>query len=291
MEVKRKPGRPKKEKIRDLDFEYKGIIDRDDDPETIVRIHYNKPMNLRSILELFKEYVCQDVLFVFKKQELNIFGTDRTKRILIKVSLNGADMNTYYAREKTISVKLDNLIVCSNAIDKNHDSISIIIKSPSILILELSSHGVTDHFDIHMTSNVADEPKIDIKDLNEYALSFSIESQFLRKRISTMSKISTDSAIISKEPNGPLSISFGLKTRVHYECRFENDTVKENIQDLIAVPIDLEYIKPIPMVSYDRLTIFIDHKSPIVFQIDQDTRTNLKIHYAMETLIIINSFT
>lgn len=320
MATRKKPGRPRK-KLDVCPVNTYGIVASPINPNDCVELVYNQPQLLKCIVLIFKEYDCDEIAIEFHKDRVVFAGRDHSTRVMIQITINAADVNLYYSdlsaleEQETespdtsastgaspdarycIVVKRDNLEIVAAIIEKTHYKLMMSLHrddlSSLFIMLSNCDFDSEDMFEVSVVprANTCTD-NIEMPDVSQYPLEFTLDSHHLRRKISELKKIAPG-MVIKKSGAANLEISFGANSRVSYTGMYSTAPkikLRSTIPDdeTFIVTMNIGRIRPLMAVNLPGgITFFANHVDPLIIQIGLDQRGDS--HYAIVARLLINT--
>lgn len=190
--AKRGPGRPRKKPMKAPDV-LKGIIVTPTKEKRMMELVYQNPLNFKKLFSMIYSINRRKVYFLFRKKEIVIVCKDHYKKLTINATILGSNMISYFC-DHELKITMDNESVneLCNIIKKDFGKISLYINDNldnlklTVLLFE-DNHESDDKKEIPISFTSIDQDLLDVNDLT-YDLSFRLESNHYKKRLTTYSK-------------------------------------------------------------------------------------------------------
>lgn len=196
-----------------------------------------------------------------------------------------------------VVVKRDNLEIVTAIIEKTHYKMMMVLHrddlSSLFITLNNCDYDSEDCFEISIVPRSGTlSDIINIPDLTQYPLEFTIDSHHLRRKIGELKKVSPD-MIIKKIGTSDLEITFGAVARVIYTGTYRAAS-KIKLRSMIAdgsifvATIGIGRIRPLMAVNIPGgITFFANYTDPLAIQVGLDQRADN--HYAITAKLLIDT--
>jgi hypothetical protein len=285
VEVKKKPGRPKK-KVSTVPMSVQGVVETPSNDEDVVELVYDNPMLFKKLVALYKSFEVSQIELNFDPVGVKIVTKDHLNKSTIYTSLSGACMNLYYCKEHIkICVKLDNLERVLNSLDKNHYKISIVLKretyrSKMLLTIKNMEYDCDALYEIDVVFKPETNGRNEIVDDDtNYPLKFKFTAKHFKSMINSTRKLSK-TFTIQKCGNGPVQFTFdkATETKVNWTGIYGNSNkleLKSNLHEdeSFNASIFIDHIKPFSNASIgDDVYISVDKREKMSFMTTLDKK-------------------
>jgi hypothetical protein len=282
--VKKKPGRPRKNPIRESKPR-NGIVNKPTNENNYIEFLYDKPMVFKKMWGYYKAMAVEKLQMIFRPHELVIWGEDHHKKSRMRASIKTPNINHYYC-----SGVLDIGIMCADlekimsTIDKTCSSIMFLSKKgntqKTIKIVLTTDIEIEKN---HTVELIGDYPKLDSEHMfldSEYPIKFELPGRYFKKMISDIKGFSEQITIRHDSIETPLVFEYITKDKkIKSEDVVKNGKIikfKSNIEedDMFRVSFKIDYVKPISSALLaDSISICAHESKPLMFMVNIDGYT------------------
>lgn len=250
----RRPGRPPKKRLTDIQIQTHGIVETPVNPDAILELTYENPILFKKLLALMKKYDLNEITWDFHLDRIELLLQNEKGSCIIHTVLYGRMLVRYYCKERmSRSVKRENLDKIFKSMDKNYPKVSFIWReedSRSKMYIILTN----DEVDANLTyeADLIREPEnktITTVTDDDYPIKFKLPSKHFKKLIAdihaadskkfTLKKNGTEPVSFTFEKVGKLSLAatYNNSSKIELDCKLDPD-------DLFSVTVPINHVKP-----------------------------------------------
>lgn len=192
LTLKRRPGRPRKRILKEP-AQRQGLLDTPSDPNNIVEVLYDKPINFKKICSYWKSLNADKIKFAFSPTHLILYTKNYKETNDVGITCDGSKLNKFYCPHAiNISVGFGNLQLVLDKLDRSYETISFVIQKKTqhktLHIILHNDVNIPEFFEIELIMD-ADKPN-DVgplqmfNDPTPYALEFKLPGKYFKKMIS-----------------------------------------------------------------------------------------------------------
>lgn len=294
--VRKRPGRPRKKPIK-KPMVRKGISVTPLNSTNCIELIYDDPLTFKKICNLFKSSKSKTIMFKFVKDCLQIYAMDHGEKSNIQTMIHGEKVNHYYCNEElTLYIKPDNLWNVMSVLDKNYNSMAIIIESSTkrskVTMVYKNSIGIDE---VRVIDQIRPTNKISTEisfDVSEYPISFELPSKYFKKLMNDYTGSGSNVWTIEKVGNSNLSFA-----HTNYDNTVKGrHIIKEESKiklvskvaegDIFSSSIYVDYVKPFSnSLLSEYIQIHADSKKNIIFKLDIDNKT-IQVKINTKTVVL-----
>ena len=288
--VKKKPGRPRKNPIKQPKPRH-GIVSTPTDQNNYIEFLYDKPLIFKKIWQYFKLMAVDKIHIIFRKNEVVFWGEDHHKKSKMLFNINTNNINHYYC-EDTLDIGLlcKNPELIMSTIDKTYTSLIFLSKRQNIqkdIRIILNNEMEID--ESHKIELIGDYKKLEDESLfnnsNDYQIKFELPGKYFKKMISDIKTFSDEITIQKDSEQDLLRFEYATHDKkiisYHVVKNIKNINLSTNLQNnnSFRVSFKIDYVKPISSALLsENIIIYIHENKPILFNIHMDKKTiELKI--------------
>jgi len=281
---KKKPGRPRKNPIREHGIRH-GISASPHDPENQVEFVYDEPTIFKKIWNYTKSMAIESLQIIFRPTEVIIYGEDHSQKSQVRVCLNAKQLNHYYCSE-SIECGIFNKVVepIMSAIDETYNKLIINVETKnarkSFKIILSNDIEIDEERRVELIANypkIADEERfLD----GDYTLKFDLPGKYFKKMLSNVRLFSDQITIRQDSPTDYLM--FEYKNTLKRIC--SKNVVKNNkkirLQSALSegetfhLNFKIDYIKPISTaLATETIAIWAHETKSLAFIVALDNGT------------------
>ena len=223
---KKGPGRPPKHPPAPS-VEKLGVIDVAAVDYHVLELSYDNPQDFKSIFNYFKSIKAEEIHVVCDKQGMKIYARDHSNTSTTIVVIDGANMNTYFCKEESLTFGLNRARVekLFASIDKDFYTIELSMnrheRDRMEILLKNSTISKDCRYDVFLTNYPLDHERYSCADMlseetaKTFRLSFRLSSKDFKKTVTDISNYST-SMTIEKFGTKPLQITYTKENKLQY---------------------------------------------------------------------------
>ena len=250
----RKPGRPPKKKLTDIQVQTFGIDDGPKVPGHIMEVVYENPTLFKKLFALYKKYGISEVTWDFYPDKIEHVARDFEKKCVIKTEIYGEMLVRYYCKEPmSRTVKRDNLDKVFKSMDKNYPQVSIVLRdedSRSKIYIVVANNEVDAVFTYD--PDLIKEPEqqnIQVASDVGYPVKFELPSKHFKKLISDIHASGSDIFTLKKEGLEPVSFTYEAAKKLNLAATYKNSEkigLKCTLDpdDIFSVSVPIKHIRP-----------------------------------------------
>lgn len=252
--VTRKPGRPPKKKMTDIQVQTFGIVNEPREPSFIMELVYENPTLFKKLLALYKKYGINEITWDFYPDRIEHVLRDFEKKCIIKTEIYANMLVKYYCKERmSRTVKRDNLDKVFKSMDKNYPQVSIISRdedSRSKIYIIVANQEVDAQFTYD--PDLIKEPEVQeikVPSDENYPIKFELPSKHFKKLISDINTSGSDIVTLKKNGDEPISFTYEAAKKLTLDSKYNNN---EKIKlrstlasdDIFSISIPIKRIRP-----------------------------------------------
>lgn len=295
--IKKKPGRPKKEIIKNS-LPKLGIVNEPSNASilnsrliNVFEILYDNPIMFKKVFALFKAMSVGDIRIKLEKTFIKMYAIDHTKTNEIYIKIHSDKINRYYT-SKTLEFGLNksNIYKIMQTINKNHSKIywfTNINDERSKIKIGVSMDDIEDE-----TIYTVDQDQLEEYDWaienellleSNYSISFNLPFKYFKKKICDSKLLGQIIKIEKNGADGPLRLSYNFNKGGGDQNTYFKNSAKINLKskvgpgEIFSTSVYLEKIKPLASTLIaDNIHIATTLDKKIIFTIllDHDEKSN-----------------
>lgn len=189
--AKRKPGRPRKKELKPP-AQRQGLLPTPSDPNNIVEVLYDKPINFKKICSYWKLLNADKIKLVFTQTHLILYTKNYKETNDVGITCDGSKLNKFYCPQPmSISVGFSNLELVLNKLDRSYETISFVIQKKTqhktLHIILHNDVNIPEYFEIELIMDGENNYGEQLQMFNDpvpYALEFKLPGKYFKKMIS-----------------------------------------------------------------------------------------------------------
>lgn len=281
--VKKKPGRPRKNPIREHEPR-KGISLQPNNIANHIEFIYGEPAVFKKLWGYYKAMAIGQLQFIFRPDEVIIYGVDHMQKSKMRTRIDVKKINHYYCRQLlSIGISNANTENIMLSIDETYNKIAIYSEVGSLHrnIKTILSNEI--EIDENRVINLIDkvpEFKNEEEFLDtDYTLKFELPGKYFKKMLTNIKLFSEELSIRQDAQNEPLMFEYQDKEKKIKSKNIVKNSKKIKLQsnlkdDTFLVKVNLDYIKPISSaLASENITIWAHEKKPLVTSVSLDNGT------------------
>lgn len=255
----RRPGRPPKKKLNDVQIQTYGIVDEPQSSGNIMELVSAKPIMFKKIFTLYGKYEVSHLTWNFYADRITINVKDFNGKTLLLTTIFGRMLVRYYCKEpmsRTITQK--NIMKVFKSMDRNYPKVTMVFReedsrSKMYVTAENSEVSAVYTYDLDLIRDPAIQ-NIPEKTEAEYPLKFHLPSKHIKKVIVDITNASSASIenrvfTVQKQGTNPLIFTFMQVNKIGVAGRYTNPDLiglKYDLpeEDILSVSVPIKDVKP-----------------------------------------------
>lgn len=278
---KKKPGRPRKQPIRQPKPK-NGIVMNPSDNRHFIEFLYDKPLQFKKLCGFFKSMAVEKIRLMFYKDCLIMRCKDHIGKSDIRVKIDCAEINHFYSKDELdIGLLCKNLELIMATIDRTYNSILLLSTDDNIQKnIRVVLKNDIDIEESHTIELIGDYEKIDNDDqfLDEnYAIKFKLPGKYFKKMISDIKTFSDQVAIKQDGFEEPLMFEYDKYDKKIKSFHTIKNSKMISLQsklkddDTFRTSFKIEYVKPISSALLsENIEVYADENKPLMFILQMD---------------------
>lgn len=290
----RRPGRPPKKKVSDIQVATHGIVNEPTDPNNVVEMVYENPKMFKKLFGLYKQYEIREIVWHFYKDRIEINLLDYKKKTHVFTTIYGRMLIRYYCKEDIVRcINRQSVDKVFKTIGKDHTRISLIVqeetsRSKMYFVVRNSAVDVDQTYGLGLINQPEVPPLPDFDDAT-YPIKFELPSKHFKDVISEIIG-SSDIATVERnvEPEtmedgteqdvSHIVITYESNKKMNMAGNYRNPSKIKLIDilppdDIFAVSFYITYIRPFSHANIgDTVKIAVDKHKHISLSSDIDNK-------------------
>jgi hypothetical protein len=282
--VKKKPGRPRKNPIREP-RPRNGVATTSKNIDNFIEFLYDKPLIFKKIWCYFKSMAVKDIHVIFRPREIIIWNQDHHNKSRMRICINGNNVNHYFCKgELDIGMSCKNPELIMSTIDRTYNSILFLSKTDHVnKCIKVILTNDIEIDESHKIELIGNYKKMDNESLfldTEYTLKFELPGRYFKKMISDIRSFSDQITIRQDGKNEPLLFEYIKHDKKISSCHIVRNNklikmvsnLKEN--ETFRSSFKIDYVKPISSALLsETITIYAHENKPLKFVVNMDNNT------------------
>lgn len=251
----RKPGRPPKKKLTDIQIQTFGIVKEPKSPDHVMELVYENPTLFKKLFALYKKYGISEVTWDFYADRIEHVARDFDKKCIIKTEFYADMLVRYYCKEPKFSrtIKRDNLDKVFKSMDKSYPNVSFISReedSRSKMYIVVTNQEVDAQFTYDPDLIKEPDPQNIIVPSDEnYPIKFELPSSHFKKLISDINASGSEVFTLKKEGLDPISFTYEAAKKLNLAASYNNSEkialkCTLDADDIFAISVPIKHIRP-----------------------------------------------
>lgn len=282
--VKKRPGRPRKNPIREPKPR-NGVVMSPTDASNYMEFLYDKPGIFKKLWQYFKLMAIAKIQIIFRKNEIIMWGEDHHKKSKMRVRIDANKINHYYCQDELdIGMNCRNPELVMKKIDKTYSSLLFLSKigyTQKDLRTVLKNDMEID--ESHKIELIGEYQKIEKESMfldEDYPIKFKLPGKYFKKMISDIAAFGNQITIRQDSFEDPLVFEYTTNDKkINSENTVRNNelikftsTIKED--DTFRTSFKIDYVKPVSSALLsENITIYAHEKKPLMFIVGMDNNT------------------